>query len=40
MTIHHGHPEKYMDIQDKMGVIVYDFKIKELSDDEVEKVRI
>ena len=36
MIIHNGHPEKYIPIQDKIGVLVYDFQIKELSDQDIE----
>eukprot|EP00347_Sterkiella_histriomuscorum_P008207 403345967 len=39
MNIHMGHPEKYIEIQDRIGELTYDNGLLSLTDEEIEKIK-
>jgi hypothetical protein len=41
MNVYSGHPEKYGELQDRIGELVYDSKdrLRMLSDEEIEKLK-
>ena len=39
MGIHTGHPEKYIEIEDRIGELIYDYQMNDLSLEEIEAIR-
>lgn len=39
MAIHTGHPEKYLEIEDRIGELIYDHHLDDLSLDEIEAIK-